>query len=109
MNWNQLTSKEQLDIIKEESKTQKVLIFKHSTRCSISSMAKNRLEREWKIGEEALKPYYLDLIAFRDVSNNIAEQFNVPHQSPQVLVIDNGNCIYDTSHMGIRYGELERL
>ncbi|MEA5425473.1 MULTISPECIES: bacillithiol system redox-active protein YtxJ [Arcicella] len=107
MNWNQLTDLSQLEAIKEESKQQPILILKHSTTCSISSTALNRLERNWKqesVGE--LKPYYLDLLKFRPISTEIANTFDVEHQSPQVLVIQNGECIYDASHFDISFAEL---
>ncbi|MEH0157713.1 bacillithiol system redox-active protein YtxJ [Limibacter armeniacum] len=109
MQWHNLTTEEQIAQIKEESKAQKVMIFKHSTRCSISSMAKNRLERSWQEGEVSLKPYYLDLISYRNISNRLADEFGVLHESPQVLVIENGSCVYDNSHMGINYNELKTL
>lgn len=107
MNWNQLTDLSQLETIKEESKQQPILILKHSTTCSISSTALNRLERNWKqesVGE--LKPYYLDLLKFRPISNEIANTFGVEHQSPQVLLIQNGECIYNASHFDISFAEL---
>jgi len=88
-----------LDEIKEQSKQQPVVIFKHSTRCSISSMAKNRLERETPTGNVLF--YYLDLIRYRPVSNKIVEDFQVHHESPQVLLIKSGECIYEESHNGI--------
>lgn len=107
MNWNQLTEVSQLQSIKEESFIQPVLLFKHSTRCSISSASLSRMERQWKQEEAGeLKPYYLDLIANRPVSNEIAEVFDVEHQSPQVLVIQDGACIYHTSHMDISFGNV---
>ena len=99
MNWTPLTEEHQLETIKEESKSQPVVIFKHSTRCSISSMAKNRLDRDE--APEGMKFYYLDLIAYRALSNKIAEVFQVHHESPQVLLIKNGECTYDESHNGI--------
>ena len=99
MNWTVLTEESQLENIKQESQTQPVVIFKHSTRCSISSMAKSRLEREAK--PEGVKFYYLDLIKHRNISNGIAQLFSVRHESPQVLLIKDGNCIYDESHNGI--------
>lgn len=102
MNWNELTSLEQLEAIVNESMQQPVVIFKHSTRCSISSMALDRLERSWDNGED-LKPYYLDLIQYRDVSNQIVDKFGVMHQSPQVIILKDGQVIYDNSHMGISY------
>lgn len=104
MNWEQLTEESQLDAIKEQSKTQPVVIFKHSTRCSISSMALNRLERTAE--PKGVKFYYLDLIRYRGVSNKVAEVFKVYHESPQVLLIRNGECVYDESHNGIDMGEI---
>jgi bacillithiol system protein YtxJ len=110
MNWNALTDVAQLDVIIEESKAMPVLIFKHSTRCSISSTALNRLESNWKDEDNRhIKPYYLDLLAHRNISNAIAEQFGIEHQSPQVLVISNGECIYHESHTNIRYIDIMKL
>jgi bacillithiol system protein YtxJ len=108
MNWNTITEIEQLQAIKEESYNYPVLILKHSTTCSISGTALNRLERNWKqekVGE--LKPYYLDLLRYRPISAEIANFFKVEHQSPQVLVIQNGECIYNASHFDISFAELE--
>ncbi|GAB4137502.1 MAG: bacillithiol system redox-active protein YtxJ [Bacteroidia bacterium] len=82
----------------EKGKT--AVIFKHSTRCSISLMAWDRLQRQWNLDENTAL-YYLDLLQYRPISNEIAERFHVEHQSPQVLVIRNGNCIYHTSHSDI--------
>ena len=110
MKWNELKDKETLNRILEESKEKYVLIFKHSVRCATSSMAINRLERNWDENEsKGLKPYYLDLIRYREISNAIESIFGVEHQSPQVLVIKNGRCIYDISHMGINYDEIKKL
>lgn len=104
MNWKPLTTTTQLAEIKEESVSKPVVIFKHSTRCSISAVAKSRLERAQ--APEAISFYYLDLIRFREISNKIADDFNVPHESPQVLLIRNGECIYDESHSGITMDDL---
>ena len=104
MNWTDLTSAEQLDAIKQESATQPVVIFKHSTRCSISDMAKGRLERS--SAPNGVKFYYLDLVRYREVSNKIAEVFGIRHESPQVLIIKNGECTYDESHNGISMAEI---
>ncbi|MFY0627950.1 MAG: bacillithiol system redox-active protein YtxJ [Reichenbachiella sp.] len=110
MNWKELESNTQLQDIKKESAQQPVLIFKHSTRCSVSSMALNRLERSWNPEElEGLKIYYLDLIQHRDISNQIAHDFDVPHESPQVLIISDEKCVYHNSHMGISYHEVKRI
>jgi bacillithiol system protein YtxJ len=107
MNWIALTDVNQLQTIKEESFNYPILILKHSTTCSISGTALNRLERNWnqeKVGE--LKPYYLDLLRFRPISTEIASFFGVEHQSPQALIIQNGECIYNASHFDISFAEL---
>ncbi|MDP1842456.1 MAG: bacillithiol system redox-active protein YtxJ [Sediminibacterium sp.] len=104
MNWTPLVSIEQLDAIREASNQVPQVIFKHSTRCSISSMALNRLERE--LTPENAVFYYLDLLQYRSVSNEVAEMFQVHHESPQVLVIKNGTCIYDESQYGISMQEI---
>ena len=93
MNWIEITDEAQLINVKNASKTKPQLIFKHSTRCSISSMAKNRLEKETT--PEGIDFYYLDLIKYRNISKIVAETFDVNHESPQILLIKNGECIYD--------------
>jgi len=104
MNWNILQSEQQLENLKKHSSDKPQVIFKHSTRCSISSMTKARLERSPE--PEGLDFHFLDLIAHRSLSNKIAEDFRVEHESPQVLVIKNGKCVYDESHNAIRMDEL---
>ena len=104
MTWIDLTDDQQLDHLKELSKQKAQLIFKHSTRCAISSMAKSRLERTTP--PDAVDFYYLDLVKHRQLSNKIAEEFAVYHESPQVLLIKNGECVYDESHNAIRMEEI---
>ncbi|MCB0699419.1 MAG: bacillithiol system redox-active protein YtxJ [Chitinophagales bacterium] len=104
MNWIELTDEAQLDAIIEESKQAPVVIFKHSTRCSISSMAKNRLDKA--DNPDNMKFYYLDLITYRPISNKIAEVFQEHHESPQVLLIRNGECVYEESHNGINIDDI---
>lgn len=107
MNWNKLTTIETLDSIANESNSQPILIFKHSTRCSISATALSRLERNWTDDtSQKIKPYYLDLIAFREISSGIAAKFNVEHESPQILIIKNGICVYNNSHTGINFATI---
>lgn len=96
MTWIQLQSTEQLSNIKQQSGYS--LIFKHSTRCSISMMAKRRFELDWDSLPENMPLYFLDLIQFREISNQIAEIFQVHHESPQLLLIKDGECILDQSH-----------
>ncbi|MFZ1370002.1 MAG: bacillithiol system redox-active protein YtxJ [Ferruginibacter sp.] len=104
MNWIELTSEIQLTGIQELSRTRPQVIFKHSTRCSISSMAKSRLERHEQ--PDATDFYLLDLIRFRSLSNKIADNFKVNHESPQVLLIKNNSCVYEESHNGIQMNEI---
>ena len=104
MNWIPLTKEEQLTHIIERSATVPQVIFKHSTRCGTSSMVLSRLERSAEPG--SIDFYFLDLIHYRNISNKITELFNVYHESPQILLIRNGECIYDESHMGISMDEL---
>jgi bacillithiol system protein YtxJ len=108
MEWNKLNELEQLEEINKASFEAPVMIFKHSTRCSISSSALNRVERNWNNEQDDIKvkPYFLDLIAYRNVSNEIARIWNIEHQSPQILIIKNGTCIYTETHMGINYEEI---
>lgn len=104
MNWIELTEQSQIDLIKEKSKEKPQVIFKHSTRCSISSVAKSRLERSASFPDADF--YFLDLIQYRSVSDKVSELFSVYHESPQVLVIRNGECIYDESHSSISMDEI---
>ena len=104
MDWKNLTSIEQLDAIASESFKLPQVLFKHSTRCSISSMALNRLEGSTP--PAGVDFYLLDLLQHRNISAAIAEKFKVHHESPQALVIINGECTYDESHMGISMDEI---
>ena len=104
MNWHNLTNIEQLDLIKKASYSKPQVIFKHSTTCSISNMAFSRFERAE--APENIDFYYLDLLNYRAISNEIAEKFQVHHESPQVLLIKNGDCTYDESHYGIMMDEI---
>ena len=107
MDWKRLEHLSQIEDLKQESSQMPVLIFKHSTRCSISSMVLNRLKRNWKPEDtEKISPYFLDLISYREISNAIAEEFDVYHESPQVIILKDGQAAYDTSHSGINYQDI---
>lgn len=109
INWIPLTNLGQLNEIVALSNEKPVAIFKHSTRCSISRFALKQFENEFAL-EDKVDAYFLDLIEYRDVSNEIANRFQVVHQSPQLLLIKNGQSIYDASHSDIDAGDLvERL
>jgi len=97
MEWKAIESQEDLDNLVLKSSGAPQLIFKHSSRCSISSMALNRL----RSGLEVTDIHIIDVISNRNLSNEIAEKFNVFHQSPQILLIYNQSCIFDASHLKI--------
>ena len=108
INWNVLESVGQLEGIITVSKEKPVIIFKHSTRCSISRMALKQFEKAYNLEEHEAAPYFLDLLEHRDVSNAIAAKFGVTHQSPQLLLIKNGQCVYTVSHSDIDAEELKK-
>ncbi|CAH8283270.1 bacillithiol system protein YtxJ [Mariniflexile fucanivorans] len=99
--WIQLTTLEQLQEIETKSSTKTQVIFKHSTRCGISRMVLKQFEADFYLTEDHLDLYYLDLLNYRDISNEIAMKFKVLHESPQLLVIKNGETVTYESHGGI--------
>ena len=109
MAWNHLTDTEAVLRLDQESQNKPQIIFKHSTRCSISDMAKGRLDRGIGELEILAELHFLDLIRYRTVSDFIAEHFNVKHESPQILVIHNGNCILEQSHYDVRPEEINQI
>lgn len=106
MNWNKILQIADIEAIKEKSHQTPCLIFKHSTTCSISAMAKSRLEKGWNFDEQDLVPYYLDLLSYRPISSFIAEDLKVHHESPQAIIVLNGEAVFDTSHLDISIAEL---
>lgn len=109
MEWNKLEDEATLEQLKTASHEYPVVIFKHSTRCSISKMVLDRLERSWQQEEvKSVKPYFLDLIANRSTSTKAAALFNVIHESPQLLLIQDGACTYNASHGSISFDDLKK-
>ena len=106
IKWSTLASVAEVNDLVELSHQKPCLIFKHSTRCSISSLAKHRLEGDWDFSSDDLQPFFLDLITYRQVSSFVAEHFAVHHESPQALIIRDGVCTYDSSHLDISVAEL---
>jgi bacillithiol system protein YtxJ len=104
MDWKVLADEAELEEIIRRSESRPQVIFKHSTRCSISSVAKGRLDRF--DAPSNMDFYFLDLIRYRNISNKVSERFFVEHESPQVLVIKNGKCVYDESHISINIQDI---
>lgn len=99
--WKPLESEEALNDALKKSSIKKVVLFKHSTRCHISKMVLRNFEKEVNNSEKDVEYYLLDLISYRSLSNKIAQDFAVQHQSPQLLVLENGKVIKDASHQAI--------
>lgn len=100
-NWALLTEEKQLNEIIEESKTKLVVVFKHSTRCGISRGVLSQFEKATDSNLENIAFYYLDLLQYRNISNELASVFNVYHQSPQAILIKNGEVVTHNSHYDI--------
>lgn len=98
----QITDEQQLHDLIAESNQRPIIIFKHSTRCSISSMALNRMQQ----ASPALDFYLLDVISHRNISNHIADKLAVHHESPQLLLLYRGECVYEASHLEIQPREI---
>ena len=107
VNWIPLQLMGQLDEIIALSKEKPVLIFKHSTRCSIRRFALKQFENEFDL-QNQIDAYFLDLLEFRDISNEIASRFGIMHKSPQFLLIKEGKVLYDASHSDIQANELKK-
>ena len=101
--WHPLTDMDQLDAIEEESTEKPVVIFKHSTRCGISRMVLSNFEREFDLEKDGnYKLYFLDLLANRDISNEVANNFDVRHESPQMIILKDGKVVHHSSHHSIK-------
>lgn len=107
--WIPLEEIEQLDQLVEESKTQYVLVFKHSTRCGVSRFSLQAFESEFKTDSSKVSLYFLDLLKNRELSNEITSRFDVVHQSPQVLLIRNSEAVFTESHGQINAEEILHL
>ena len=106
--WIGLRSLDQLEEIEQKSKTKTQVIFKHSTSCGISRMVLNMFTKSYTLTEGQMDIYFLDLLAHRNVSNEVGIKFQVLHQSPQLLVIKNGVTVFHTSHGAISEVDLEK-
>ena len=109
LNWLPLTSIEQLETIKNESNIGAVLIFKHSTRCGISKMVIKQFEKLFTADHENLKVYYLDLLNYRNISDEVGYSFQVIHASPQLIIVRNGTAVHNASHEDISLTNLSRF
>ena len=109
LNWLEIQSMQDIDRIKDKSYKVPQVIFKHSNRCFTSKIVKSRFEDEWDYAPSECEAHFLDIFSYRDISNYIAEHFHVHHESPQLLMISNGEVIYDDSHQDIRVETLKTV
>ncbi len=110
MKWNPIVTLDTVDTLVEESEQTPVVILKHSTRCGISDLILNRLERQWDAESvPALEPRIVDVISDRAVSNHLASRFRVVHESPQAIILWKGEVIYHASHSGINFAAIESV
>lgn len=105
--WHELTSLKELDELVANSFHHPVVVFKHSVRCSISGVVRNRFKREWDFDGNDVELWHLDLLQFRSLSNAIAERFGVIHESPQILLIENGTATFHASHNAVRVSSIK--
>jgi len=101
-NWNVLTDELEVEKIIEASREQPQLIYKHSPTCGICAMAKDKIEQGFGEISDKTGMYFVNVINARPASNAIEEKLQVRHESPQVLVLRNGECIWHTSHYSIK-------
>jgi len=105
-SWKVLTSNEQVDRVVKDSFTSPQVIFKHSIRCSLSESIYNHLN-EWNKDQQVLTIHYLDIINYRPVSNYIEALFGILHESPQIILLQQGKVQYHESHYRIKGDKLE--
>jgi bacillithiol system protein YtxJ len=106
--WKKLKTQEELENLIENSHRVPSVIYKHSSRCGSSFIVKKRLEHDWVFGEGDVDIYFLDLVEHRDVSDEVSRVFRVRHESPQILVIRDGESVYDTSHGGVSVKSIKK-
>jgi len=109
LHWIPLNSINQLDDIKDKSSTKTQIIFKHSTRCGTSRMVMNQFTKDYCFIEDDFDLYYLDILNYRDISNEIAKVFEVWHESPQLMIIKNGVVVAHASHGSINNINLDQF
>lgn len=101
-NWKTITSEDDVQKIIDASVLKTQIIFKDSQSCGISAYAKERLSEGSSLLVEKSEFNYLDLLKYRTVSNFIADELDITHQSPQIIVIKDKKVVYRDSHHSIQ-------
>jgi len=90
-----------------QSETRPVLLFKHSYTCGISMEALDELvshmNQRAPAASETSAPQYamVTVQTHRAVSNAIAQQLGVRHETPQALLIKDGRVVWSASHFRV--------
>ena len=109
MNWKHLTSIVDLDTAIASSENGTVVLFKHSTRCSISRMALKMIESDWDDSLEGVEAYFLNLLDHIDISAAISEKLGIEHQSPQMLILQSGTSVFHANHSSINVADVKKF
>lgn len=107
IDWTDIIDVSQLDSIEEESKSVPVLIFKYSTRCNLSTFMLKKFEKKFDYEGGSVKPYFLDIRAFRNISDEIAIRYGIAHQSPQIILIKGNRATYYANHEHIKFEDFK--
>lgn len=107
IEWTDIIDVSQLDTIEDVSKSVPVLIFKYSTRCNLSTFMLKKFEKKFDFEEGSVLPYFLDLRAYMDISDEITTRYGVAHESPQIILLKNGRVVYYANHEHIKFEELK--
>ncbi|GAB1856585.1 bacillithiol system redox-active protein YtxJ [Flavobacteriaceae bacterium MHTCC 0001] len=107
--WVPLNDLKQINYIKKKSSLKPQVIFKHSTRCGISSMVQRQFINDYNFSEKELDLYYLDILSYRNVSDEVGYAFQLIHESPQLLVVKNGELVAHASHGQINSVDLAQF
>lgn len=107
--WKEITDQEMIEEISRGSHEKPAVILKHSTSCGISRMVLRQFEMDYNIDSEKVDLYFLDLLRYREISNKIASKFNVPHESPQLIILSEGSVVYDASHGAISVDSIKKF
>lgn len=100
--WNQLTEEGQLDQVLKQSKSNPQLIYKHSARCSVCWFAKSELENAADEISSQADMNFVDVINARGISDKLADKLGVRHESPQAILVKDGEAVWHDSHGSIK-------
>jgi bacillithiol system protein YtxJ len=101
--YTEITSTESLDEALDSSERQPVLFFKHSNTCGISAQAFAEFERYLASPEsEAVRNCVIVVQTAREASNELARRVGIQHESPQAILVQAGQAVWDQSHLAIR-------